>query len=132
MSHDVYYTAEYCSCIILNHYHQSEEGALFFQLALNSSPLSSHSSPLSAFLHKHMSSCLHRGALHKRPVIHLYTSLANCRPVGLFMMQRADCKQARRHVSQTAIKTPIGTHMSCIHVQRMLLKPPKFGILSYS
>ena len=94
--------------------------ALFFQPALNISPLTSHSSLLSAFLLQHMSFCLRRGALHNQPVVHLYPSLENCWLVGLFTTHRADSKQARGSVSETVVKTP-----NEMHIPNVLYTCPK-------
>ena len=127
LAHDIYYTAECFWCITPSRHHQSMAACqdnnqsppspswrrcvLFLQPALNSSPLSSHSSPLSAFLLQHMSFCLHRGVLHNQPTMHLYPSLANSWLVGLFTTHRVVRKQARGCVSKTAVKTPTEMHI---------------------
>ena len=52
--------------------------------------------------------------------IHLYPSLENCCPIGFRTTQRADSKQSRGSVSQTARNPQIDTH-----ILKALFKCPK-------
>lgn len=42
--------------------------------------------------------------------------LHSCCVVGVCTLHRADGKQARGHMSQTALKTPVETHSECTYV----------------